>query len=241
MGILKERTSMFATRPAGLVKFPKKFNDKFGYITTHNASGASLPVILPVTPEPAPEPTPEPLPTPLPADTTPPADKPCTPRPACLDANPPCSVAEPAGGYCKPDATSKDEGVETQNLHLIVYGIGAIVGATGGYLIAKNKKKSVYGGLLIGTGIVTGCVYLYFNGADLWSKVHAKTTSTEVAPKSNASGKSSPVKSPTTFPCRVEGGGATGGSGLCRCVNGVIEVQVSSAGALGWKRTEKKC
>jgi len=42
--------------------------------------------------------------------TTPPTDKPCQPRPACMDSNPPCSVATPAGGWCKADAPKSNFG-----------------------------------------------------------------------------------------------------------------------------------
>jgi hypothetical protein len=157
--------TMFASRPTGIVKCSKNTDNKFGYINSHNASG-QLPVIQPV-PTPDPEPTPPAETAPL-AETTPPADKPCTPRPACLDSTPPCSPAVPAGGYCKPEAKKDTDDSTTQ--HLIMYGIGGVIGGGLGYLIAEKKIKNIYGGMLIGAGVIAGGVYLYFNGKELVDK-----------------------------------------------------------------------
>lgn len=214
MKILKENPSMFATTPTGIVKRNKNADNKFGYINSHNASG-QLPTIQPVT-------TPDPEPTP-PAETTPPA-------------TPPASEPE------KPkDEPAPQKDADNSMGHVIAYGTGALLGGAVGYFITDKYKKNIYGGLLLGGGIVTGGVFLFFNGKDLWNKISSRQASPADAPKSNASGRSSSVRPPATFPCRIEGGGTAGGTGLCRCVNGVIEVQVITSGALGWKHTDKKC
>jgi hypothetical protein len=182
MKILKQQPAMFASNQNGIVKRHNGSDNKFGYINSNNASG-QLPVIQPVV-DPQPEPTP-------PAETTPPAntgDSPCTPRPACLDANPPCQMAVPAGGWCKKDEPVSGVNPERQKMMIegASYLIGTALGATAGYFIAKKRVKNVYGGILIGGGIVAGGVYLFFNGNELIDKFSRKG---KTDTKSNASGK----------------------------------------------------
>ncbi|MCC6934471.1 MAG: hypothetical protein IT406_02125 [Candidatus Yanofskybacteria bacterium] len=56
----------------------------------------------------------------------------CTERPACLDATPPCDVAEPAGGWCPSTKSSTGNITCAPATQTVVVGGLANVGAAGG-------------------------------------------------------------------------------------------------------------
>jgi len=187
MRILKDSQSIFASRPTGIVKCSKRTDNKFGYINSHNASG-QLPVILPV-----PEPDPE-----LPAETTPPSS-PVNGTPCSYPLGSGSGEGVYLNGVCtaKPSSEPKDEptpqkDADESTQQLIIYAIGGLIGGAGGYLVANKYKKNIYGGLLLGVGIATGGVYLYFNGKVLMDKFKNRGRVGSDDTKSGATGRTAP-------------------------------------------------
>lgn len=174
MKILKDESSlMFASRPAGFLKIPKIKNthsgNKFGYIDEMmmGAGGfTATPITLPVTKPPVVAPKPITIPAPKPP--------PCQPRPYCIDANPPCKIAVPKGGWCEEKPKDNSAMKEESSQHIFAYVIGGVLGATAGYLIADKYKKNIYGGIFLGGGIICGGVWLYFNKSEQIKSIFAK-------------------------------------------------------------------
>lgn len=200
-------------------------NNKFWQINDFNASGSN-PVVQPVAP------TPTIVPSVIPPVTW-------------LSNIIPTPIEEPTLDGTKDEAAaqpSSSEAVEPTE-HYIPYGIALLIGAGIGYEVAKKYNKDIYGGMLIGGGIVAGCAWLYFNKSSSPAPQSPPAPSTSPSPtaqptqqvgeKSNASGGSSPSADCSSFDIPIKSG-----TRKCKCVNGKIEWQSND---LVWRPSSIKC